>query len=430
MESIVTNKIRETVELTEDDDRFGFPNLAKHLFEYIKSKEFPISVGIYGKWGSGKSVMGHFMQRYAEKAYPNEFEFIKFDAVQFKDSGDSIFWFLIGKLIKKFGIDVGKIKTGFFAVIKGLASSQSNKIKTVSEIIKNFASEEEMIDQLFSKIQKKSIKKYVIIIDNLDRLLPTETINFLEQLKSYLLRDAQKSLKNFSYLILCDFNILEEEVKSIYKTDIDVRDYLNKLIEVPFYIPTTKNIHLEAFVVALISNEIEDKKKKLISAIFGNAKLETPRDIKNFLLELDMIFVIAKARGHSEDYLIENLEKILALQILKAKYIKIFHYIIKKRADFMSDLTLNSFFVKSYQFFYPNYLPKNHSELIVNTDIEVKKLLNEASIAWQILVSSKVFEASEGGRFLLTNDIDRLAEIVDSATENINVTINEEISIN
>ena len=71
------------------------------------------------------------------------------------------------------------------------------------------------------------VNENIVIIDNLDRLLPAQAISFLEQLNSVLLRGENLFSKKTAYIIPCDFEILQEEIRSLYKNKkIDAADYL------------------------------------------------------------------------------------------------------------------------------------------------------------------------------------------------------------
>ncbi|MFA5352377.1 MAG: P-loop NTPase fold protein, partial [Candidatus Gracilibacteria bacterium] len=293
MDSIVTEKIRENASLNREDDCLHYYELANALFSYINSKKLPISIGIYGKWGSGKSVLVNFMQEICEE--DTECEFIKFDAMSFSGDQNNLFWSLMAKIIEK--KDKG-ITGGWTKMVKSCAkvvSTFSENAGTIAKAIGGFLSDEQARSFLVekTKIFEKDNKKYIVVIDNIDRLTPKAAINFLEKIKVFLLSESGTLLKNFVYLIPCDFEILHAEVREIYRNNsLDARDYLNKLIEVPFYLPQQQDGLIENLADSLMNQDIDIGIRGRVWSVLKQFGLIVPRDIKNFLQELDMIFII------------------------------------------------------------------------------------------------------------------------------------------
>lgn len=441
MDSIVTEKIRETSLVTQKDDQLGFYNLAKHLLDYILSKKLPITVGIYGKWGSGKTVLVNYIKD-VSKHNEEKIEFINFDAATFRNSGDDLFWYFILKiyeinskkewlgwlqniLLSPLLIIIGLIKLVIKLVIKYIINDSSD---FVDDIIKSGNLRNNVIRKIANI--RNPHKKYFIIIDNLDRLTPQDTITFLEQLKYFLLADSEFNFNNFTFLLLCDFDIISSEIQKIYDNKIDVRDYLNKIIEVPFYLPSFGFSQVTKLTQSLINSEVPKDVTERICNIFETANLNTPRDIKNYLLELDMIFIIAKSRGHSEDCLLKSLDKILAMQIIKTKYFKIYQFLnhekyeLRNTADLLTDKGLIYYYNK---YSYPNiangvkmYLPPAEEDL---------KNTKTASIVWQLLNISELLIKGKKNATRLSGDTDRIFEIIDTASQNISINISDSVKI-
>ena len=89
-------------------------------------------------------------------------------------------------------------------------------------------------------VEKSSIQKLVVIIDDLDRCTPDRIIENLEAIKLFL------NVEKTAFVIGADprivRNAIEYRYKSQGKTDDDassrlVDDYLEKLIQVPYYLP-------------------------------------------------------------------------------------------------------------------------------------------------------------------------------------------------
>jgi gamma-glutamyl hercynylcysteine S-oxide synthase len=445
MESIVTEKIREDSQILREDDRLGYYKLAKHLLSYILNKKFPISVGIYGKWGSGKSVLANFLQEIAgrrnrimekrKKGDHNKIHFINFDAALFAHSNSSVFKYLAGKILAK--VAENKFKNeGYFEKLRLL--SKIFGVTKYGKSIKKLSDDQLVEEILFQKIKKQIPEGvYFVAIDNLDRLTPKETVNFLEKMKYFLLRNSNSELDNFVFIILCDFSVLENEVRSIYKNlNIDTRDYLNKLIEVPFYLPSLKQELSGNLIKSFLNNEISEEIKDNICGVISSAKIHTPRDIKMFLLELDMIYIIAKARKiQNEEYLIRNLDKILTVQIMRSKYPDILEFIINKRES----LEKGDYDYMVYAFELNKSL--RPTEALRNRDDFMRLGLKFANdnleqgfyITFEMLQKGNIFIKEENSRSVkLSPEFNNILEIVDSATnidKRIQIVLEDSVSL-
>ncbi len=408
MDSIVTEKIRENAVLDQEDDHLHYYELAGALFEYIKSKISPISVGIYGKWGSGKSVLVNFMQEIFEEE--DEYEFINFDAMSFSGDQNNIFWSLMAEIIEK------KDEKGWSALATAstkAASAFSGSTGTIAKAVSGFLSDEKAREFLIkqSKLFEKDDKKYVVVIDNIDRLTPKAAINFLEKIKAFLLSESGVSLENFVYLIPCDFEILHAEVQQIYRNNsLDARDYLNKLIEVPFYLPQQQDGLIEKLADALMNQEIEENIRKRMWSVLKQFGLVMPRDIKNFLQELDMIFIIAKARGKQEEDLLEKLHQILFVQILKSKYLDLFNYLKINKTSYVPG---NDFLADYYAFRFGGNLP---ADKIRGSDNPRSQMVcRENGLIHPIMMKVQICDSANGK--IKVGEFDELVDIVDSASQ-------------
>jgi predicted KAP-like P-loop ATPase len=427
MNSITTEKIRENAHLEIEDDKLGYYNLAKSLLGYIESKEFPLSVGVYGKWGSGKTVLANYMK----KIKTNEINFIDFDAIEFRDSGKEIFWFLIGKIYDTlFGTNTETLKS-LLGSVEGISNTLKEIDGTIGNICKgtkafiDFFKKEKLAKKVFELINneiRNKGEKYIIQIDNLDRLNPKETIMFLEQMKFFLLKDAQGHFENFAYLLLCDFDVLQKEIYDSYGDSINVRDYLNKLIEVPFQLPAMQKDINNNFIQSLLNPKLGEELIKLIKTAIDNVGVETPRDIKNYLLEVDMSFIIAKSKGKDKEFL-EHLTKILTLKMIQAKHQDIYNFIRSRKAENYSARL--HFAVEAYK--YINKAPdsihtKSFQEAVASVeDTSLKRFYERIAEVYDLLTSQKIIEQKNGNGFY-TKDMNFIIESVENTPDLESVT--------
>jgi hypothetical protein len=154
----------------------------------------------------------------------------------------------------------------------------------------------EFRDDFKEMINKSEIKKLVVIIDDLDRCAPDRLIENLEAIKLFL------NVEKTAFVIGADPRIVRHAIEHRYKTDsiensddLDSRnkrivsDYLEKLIQVPYFLPKLTDNEVETYLTLLFcKRELGSDFKKVTEEFQKNR--ETNRydvfglgDIQNIL---------------------------------------------------------------------------------------------------------------------------------------------------
>lgn len=136
----------------------------------------------------------------------------------------------------------------------------------------------EFRDDFKEMIEKSEIKKLVVIIDDLDRCTPDRLIENLEAIKLFL------NVEKTAFVIGADPRIVRHAIEHRYKTDsIEnaddpdsrnkriVSDYLEKLIQVPYYVPKLTDNEVETYLTLLFCKKAMGVDfKKVIDAFHTN----------------------------------------------------------------------------------------------------------------------------------------------------------------
>lgn len=314
---------------TTDKDFLGFDIHANLIKELIKDeKMLPLTIGLFGDWGSGKSSILEVLKKEIEKEpktaclYFNgwvfegyddakaalletilkEFEDEKKFGAEIKDDIKKLFksvkWMrVIGFGMKHIALPAAAAyMTGGLSIItqlvSGLKDAAENPVDLVAKIkgngteeyLKQFVKEYEDNDKFdvvrkfrddFEELLKKSkIDKLVIIIDDLDRCLPERIIDNLEAIKLFL------NVKNTAFVIGADPRIVRHAIEYRYKdkivdtnaentNDRIVNDYLEKLIQIPYTLPKLSDSEVETYITLLFcENDLDnaDDFKKVLEA--------------------------------------------------------------------------------------------------------------------------------------------------------------------
>lgn len=298
-------------------------------------KVLPVTIGVFGDWGSGKSSIlkiveeeltggeedgfkdgtlvlyfnGWVFEGYDDaKAALLESIIEKFDkhktiGNKVKDKTAKLFksvkWMrLLGLSFKKVIIPgAAAYLTGGASLLPFLVNEFSQlQPKDLAEkltgegaedflkdIIKKNENEEvtivrEFRDDFKEMIDKSEIKKLVVIIDDLDRCTPDRLIENLEAIKLFL------NVEKTAFVIGADPRIVRHAIEHRYKTDsIEnaddpdsrnkriVSDYLEKLIQIPYYLPKLTDSEVETYLTLLFCKKtMEDDFSKVIEAFKKN----------------------------------------------------------------------------------------------------------------------------------------------------------------
>lgn len=302
-----------------DKDFLGFDVHANLIKELIKDdKMLPLTIGLFGDWGSGKSSILEVLKKDFEKEektaclYFNGWVFEGYDDAKaalleailktFEDEEKfgtglkedikklfkSVNWMrVIGFGMKNIALPAtAAFITGGLSVIPqlvhGLKDAATNPNDLVAQIqghdaenfLKQFIKDSDDTDKFdlvrkfrddFEKLLEKSkIEKLVIIIDDLDRCLPDRIIDNLEAIKLFL------NVKNTAFVIGADPRIVRHAIEYRYKdkiidgsaentNDRIVNDYLEKLIQIPYNLPKLSDYEVETYITLLFcENDLDN----------------------------------------------------------------------------------------------------------------------------------------------------------------------------
>jgi len=171
------------------------------------------------------------------------------------------------------------------------------------------------LDQ-FEKQFAKLINKYVvpkgrliIFIDDLDRCLPTKTIEILEAIKLFL------DVPGCVFFIGVDREIISKGIQLKYKDAKDAFDgirYLEKIIQLAFELPPLEAQNLHKYIHALIPNLPDPRCETIFSIGLSNPN---PRQVKRIINSYVFLSRLASERSGSIGNLSEiRLAKIIVIQ--------------------------------------------------------------------------------------------------------------------
>ena len=286
-------------------DSFGFDSYVRGIENLVRgatNDDLPLTVGIYGHWGAGKSSfmmqLKHRLEA-GEEGFPNLpciwFDAWKYDRIvdtrsaliyrillDMKQNGDANVVATVGEVFDKCSkvFQAFAVQSQFTIGIPGvgvnLPSVKDIGNQLVDEV-ESFQTEVDEFSEIFGEVVEKFIEysgqtdggKLIVFIDDLDRCLPENVISSLEALKLFL--NETKCV----FILGLDRSIVENAIQHHYKITPDNmgRDYLDKIIRVPFVIPQINPYTLRTHFTKMLG-DFDDACWAIIEvATHGNPRL-------------------------------------------------------------------------------------------------------------------------------------------------------------
>src|SRR5882672_9818900 len=296
-----------------DIDYLNFSGVAETVAELIvQANARPISIGIAGAWGVGKSSMIQLVQRELQKrdSDSKKFLFVMFNAWLYQgyDDARAALMDVIGETLqreaekRKTGVDktkdflkrvrwsrVAKFTAAIGAVAAGFppltlldtgveaakklcsgrdASGEVEKLEPaagkVSDASGGFLSPKEeysppheinALRESFEAALKELGVTLVVLIDDLDRCLPETTISTLEAIRLFLF------LPRTAFVLAADDQMIRHAVRKHFNGIDDelVTNYFDKLIQIAIRVPPLGTAEVRAYMMLLyIENSTMD----------------------------------------------------------------------------------------------------------------------------------------------------------------------------
>jgi len=289
------------------DDAFDYAPYAKSIALNIQAltKSTGLVIAINGTWGSGKTTMVNFVTHYLNQLKEDERPSIFFfNPWWFTGREDLIRAFfaqlqtILGE--KRLFSDqtkehLAELAEALSSVTKGAGSYFANKLKKKLNVTR---SKEKLSESL-----KKSERKILVIIDDLDRLTPEEIAQIFALVKGV------GDLPNVVYILAFDRDVLAKGLSTVHQTDGEA--FIEKIIQIPLQLPTVEKIHLRKLLFSKLNVITENTPPEL----FGKSRwqnmyfqgidhlLRTPRDIIRLTNSLSFNYPSVRGEVNCPDFI-------------------------------------------------------------------------------------------------------------------------------
>lgn len=292
-----------------DEDKFGFKPLAETIADMISNMKAPEGTvfAINGPWGSGKSSLINLVRNH----FPNDgdLKIVDFNCWWFSGSEAlTIAYFrelysamepsLTRKTRIPLKIALSKLGRYLSLVHVGIAGKI---ISTIGKIFVQATTVESLHKKLSCALADMD-SKYLIIIDDIDRLSPDEAMLIFRLVKSV------GGLPNVMYLLAYDRPVAEKIVNEHYRSE-EGAHYLEKIVQASFDLPEPSRAMLEKEFLTRLENIIEEREfgdgdhfRNLFAEMIA-PEIKTPRDLIRILNPLKVTWPAVKGEVDAAEFL-------------------------------------------------------------------------------------------------------------------------------
>lgn len=303
-------------------DFLGLQVHSTALINFVDRVHTPITVGIQGEWGSGKtSLMNALFHHFDTQAADVKQIWINAWECSLLSTPEEALLKILSIIIEELrsadkSLDTkDKIKDGALSIFQGALRVGSSvalgagATKLAEEI---FSSSDKTISQLrlqlsalVNEIERRSsnpYKRVIVYVDDLDRIDPRHAVAILELLKNIF------SIEKCVFVLAIDYQVVVKGLKEKFgeqtaDNEWEFRAFFDKIIQLPFMMPMGQ-YDIGNYVSQLLqdvgfieNNELDQDaiKDLLLLSIGGN-----PRSIKRLINSVSLIQIFSDAKKQLE----------------------------------------------------------------------------------------------------------------------------------
>ena len=312
------------------DDNLGLSTHAKALAEFISKSETPLTVGIQGEWGSGKTSLMNTVIKILDESFDKSsngkgsnspYHHIWINAWEHSllQEPENALLNIIQEIIDKIleADKAGKAKRTFK---KGLTKGSKDVFRIVSsyfnskagQVAEEWLNSTNTINDLRTNLHQASKEirndpknpkeKIIIYVDDLDRIDPEYAVQILELLKNIF------NVPGCLFVLAIDYQVVVKGLEAKFgeqneTNEYEFRAYFDKIIQLPFMMPVaTYKItnYLEKLLIdtGFIENNLDEE---FVSKVVYHTIGSNPRALKRLVNSLTLIRLFGKNQNRSQE---------------------------------------------------------------------------------------------------------------------------------
>jgi hypothetical protein len=236
-----------------ENDEFNRWPFSKRLADTIAAFDAragaPV-IGIYGRWGYGKSTVLNFIRTQLQREHDSTVEILEFNPWRFKDQDaltSAFFHGLASAIDETLGgtaLRAGQILEYGSSLLSIIPIGGSAAAKVAEKVGARLAFQSlEDERQKIIRIMRKSKRKVVVLIDDIDRLDRDEVLSILKIVR------LTANFPQIVYVLAFDDEMVARAAAQSFGGASDSgRQFLEKIVQYPFIIPAVGRRRLLSFI--------------------------------------------------------------------------------------------------------------------------------------------------------------------------------------
>ena len=300
------------------------------LVDFIKKTDTPMTIGVQGEWGSGKTSLLNQIWSKLEKSndeHDDDHNYLQIWVNSWEHSllctpEECLLKIINEIIVELLNADVDKnkrdaIKEGVQSLMKGalrissslaagnagaqavdsLFNNESNTIKKLRQQLKELVQE-------IKNLETNPYQRVVVYVDDLDRIEPKDAVKILELLKNIF------NVPDCVFVLAIDYQVVVKGLKEKFgkpspENDWEFRAFFDKIIQLPFSMPMA-SYDIGKYVLSLLENiayydsEKDELSEELIEPLVTLSIGTNPRSIKRLINSLSLIKILNDTKNESE----------------------------------------------------------------------------------------------------------------------------------
>ena len=277
---------------SEEEDLLEISKYVKGLGKFIRECQTPMSIAIQGDWGTGKTSTLNLLKKNLEADKDtNGIKCVFFNTWQYSQFNmeDSLYVSFVHNLVKQCGGNDEILRTvAAFGKLAFFKAVDWRFGTNASEILDSFekAKKDQMegvskLQEDFAKLVKKTGKRLVIFIDDLDRLNPEVAVELLEIIKLFV------NVENSIFVLAIDYEVVVKGVRKKYGENLSeekCRNFFDKIIQLPFKMPVER-YNLTELVRKAVQEQthMTDEGVNIVAEFISDVMGTNPRTFKRLV---------------------------------------------------------------------------------------------------------------------------------------------------
>tara|TARA_A100001037_G_scaffold102967_2_gene93719 strand:- start:453 stop:2501 length:2049 start_codon:yes stop_codon:yes gene_type:complete len=299
-----------------NEDKLGITSSAKALTEFIDTCQTPMTIGIQGSWGTGKTSILNMMKERMEDKNPS-YEHVWVNAWEHSllSKPEETLFKIVNNIILDIVPNDKEIKKTTAKILGqvvrlGAAFVGGGAAKDVIDDVMD-TGDGNQIKILKSQLEdiinaKKNVEKIIIYIDDLDRINPPDAVAILELLKNIF--DIEKCV----FVLAIDYDVVVKGLRSKYneqtaENEWEYRAFFDKIIQLPFQMPVG-DYDIGKYVSSLMhdidylnQDDLDADDLIQIKIVVENSIQGNPRSLKRLINSLSLIEILDNIKNPTSD---------------------------------------------------------------------------------------------------------------------------------